>query len=93
MAFGVGGAIERPHVLRGVAAGDLLALEAGDSSRVEYVLLVPVDPHHPVRVALQEQFPGPVVHLPCAGDGHVMTNEKALRCGGHMGGDAVPVVG
>lgn len=93
MASGVVHMVLRAYVLRGVAAGDILALKAGHGGGVEHVLRVAVDPHQPVRVALQLQLGGAVVHFAGPGDRHVVADEEAIRRGGHVGGDAVPVVG
>ena len=53
VAFGVAGKVLRPHVLWGMALGDVLALEGGQGRRLKDVLRVAVDGDHPLRVSVK----------------------------------------
>ncbi len=79
MPLRIGGVVFRPHHLRRVPGGDVLALETGNGRRREDLRLFPADCHQPVRVALQLQFSRPVNHVPRPGDGDIAANQIPLR--------------
>ena len=74
VSFRVRRIVLRPHILRRMAVGHGLALEAGEGGRLKHILRVPLDRHDPLRVSIQHHLPGQIVLRPCPGNGDIVTD-------------------